>query len=444
MSRNGMEYGADHDTEYEEKTNRAIERFADKLAGEHPNLAAAMAQAHEGKTDYREMPWLDPRQEGAEHNGARMMKMIRDIVKHEDDPAAKREAMTYVTDLMIQPLEKGIVAAAQKEERAVLDAASPELREKMINFRADREDWTPEISALSRSMENAGETAMMMKYSLTASKIGLFHRLENTRDLDIEAHAERLASTAEDLSKVMDGRNGNKQLHESLAEMDPGVHQQLNWRNPTVPPREEHILLGPGRADNAEERAQLIFDAFQESMQGFSSHYQNINASQIAYGITARTCVDDLNDHSRREGTQTEENEEIRRRMYGRVAGGNPDRGGAREMIKDGLQENDPEKFMSGIRARQRNGVGGGENPERGAGAEETGRRRRIGPAKRDTRNGAARPGWTKPERPRPSAPGGKNETPTPPDETGGVLYTRPETSINRKTHEIRNEEQPE
>jgi hypothetical protein len=350
MSRNRLEYRADHDTEYEGKANRAIERFADKLAGEHPNLAAAMAQVHEGKTDYREMPWLDPRQEEAKHNGAAMMRMIRDTVKDEDDPAVKLEALGYVKDLMVQPLEKGIMEAAQNESKAVLDGASPELREKMTNFRVDLDDWTPEMSALSRYMENAAETAMLMKYSLNGHQMGLAYRMENMSDPDIEAHAERMASTAEDLSKVMDGRNGNKQLHESLAEMDPGVHRQLNWRNPREIPGEEHVLLGPGRADNAEERAQLIFDTFQESMQGFSTHYQDTNAINLAGRITARTCVDDLNEHSRREGAQTEENEEIRRRMYGRPAGGNPDRGGAREMIEDGLQENDPERFMSGIR----------------------------------------------------------------------------------------------
>ena len=271
-----------HDTsEYEKDAPRDMAtRFHDSLKEEHPRALESLNAAVDAGPDYSKVRWLNPKAEPGEA-AAEAREIVLGVREFTADLGLqeKREAGEAAADVMTLPLQRAITEFRQ----------------------ANPSDGVPERwgEELSSGEKNIAETLEYHTYMLQ-------NDIVHDRGEKWATHLEGLRETAQDLEFLKSGALDPHHFSKTLIEKDPALAEKLHN---AVQEQERPHHWPEWIGDRAAERkAETIFDAFQESVQGTSQTYRDNASSDLAYAMTyqlskaaddtnKRTIMEDNNKH---------------------------------------------------------------------------------------------------------------------------------------------------
>ena len=250
MTAEKLDHGANPGTE---QTERLAERFADQLREEHPGALASLDAAVSAGADCSQVSWL--RQGAGPGNG---MEEAREIIQGARgfmeglNPKEKEEAAWAVSEAMSLPLHRAITDLQSRDP----GPGTPE-------------DWRETVAPAGVNLKNAvNHQSSMLRHNLTQD--------EGER---WEENVDGLRRAAGDLELLTSGKLDQDHFSRTLMERDPALAEELHtvrddektWRWPTWM-----------EGTQARRRAETIFDAFQESVEGMSIDYRKQASFDVA------------------------------------------------------------------------------------------------------------------------------------------------------------------
>ena len=248
-----------HTSEHEEDAPRDMAtRFHDSLREEHPRALESLNAAVDAGPDYSKVSWLNPRA-GPGEAAAEAREIVLGVREFMADLSAqdKQRASWAAADVMTLPLQR----AVKEFRKADPSDGVPE-------------DWGEEISSGESNITQAlGDHTYTLESDIVQDPGERW-----------ETRLEGLRETARDLELLTSGTLDPHHFSKTLIEKDPALAEKLH----NAAQEQEHQRHWPEwMGDGAAERkAELIFDTFQESVQGTSQTFRDKASSDLAYAMT--------------------------------------------------------------------------------------------------------------------------------------------------------------